>query len=222
MISTRKSVGTGHNDIVAGRSRVQYPPGIRSDPPPMETAQSTVVGTPGGLRTPDARAALAGALEALADLAAKADPETYATGLAFGFHSPIGAHFRHCIDHVEALIAGMESGEICYDRRARGTLVETDRRVGLETARERARTVRAIGDSMLDSSIVVRAVVTPDSGELLFDSTISREVLYVFHHTLHHTALMSAQATNMGIQSDPQAGRAPSTIALDARATRER
>ena len=170
----------------------------------------------------DPRTALAGALDALAALAAKADARVYAGGVAHGFHSPLGAHLRHCLDHVDALLAGIASGEICYDRRERGTVIETDRGVGLEAAAERARLVVEISDAMLDSSIEVRAVVLAGAGELRFDSTVAREVLYVFHHTIHHTALMSAQATNMGIQPDPLAGRAPATIAADARAAGRR
>jgi hypothetical protein len=77
--------------------------------------------------------------------------------------------------------------------------------------------VRAIGDAMLDSSITVHAMTTPNAPEVQFDSTVAREVLYVLHHTVHHTALMSAQATNMGIQPDPKSGRAPATLANDAR-----
>jgi hypothetical protein len=167
--------------------------------------------------TSDPRIALANALDALATLAAKADDAVYAGGLAYGFHSPLGAHFRHCIDHVDALLNGVASGEISYDRRERGTAIEKDRAAGLSAAAERAALVRAISDTMLDSSISVAAMVTPDAPEVRFDSTVAREVLYVFHHTVHHTALMSAQATNMGIQADPKAGRAPATLANDAR-----
>lgn len=163
----------------------------------------------------DPRAALAGALETLATLVAKADAQAYAAGLAYGFHSPLGAHVRHCIDHVDALLHGIASGEICYDRRERGTAIEHDRAAGLAAAADRAVLVRAIGDAVLDSSIAVRALVAPAAPELEFDSTVAREVLYVFHHTVHHTALMSAQATNMGVQPDPRAGRAPATIAHD-------
>ncbi len=166
-------------------------------------------------RGADPRAALAGALESLAALAAKADADAYAHGLAYGFHSPLGAHFRHCIDHVDALLNGIASGEICYDRRERGTEIERDRTAGLAAAADRAALVRAIGDAMLDSSITVHALVTPTAPEVAFDSTVAREVLYVLHHTVHHTALMSAQATNMGVQPDPRAGRAPATIAHD-------
>jgi hypothetical protein len=164
---------------------------------------------------PDPRGALANALDALGVLAEKADANLYASGLAFGFHSPLGAHLRHCIDHVDALLNGIASGEICYDRRERGTAIEHDRAVGLEATAGRAKLVRAIGDAALHSPIVVRAMVDPAAPEVAFRSTVAREVLYVFHHTVHHTALMSAQATNMGIQPDPRAGRAPATIAHD-------
>lgn len=164
----------------------------------------------------DPRAALAGALGSLATLAAKADDRTYAAGLAFGFHSPLGAHFRHCIDHVDALLHGLDVGEIRYDRRERGTAIELDRSVGLAAAAERAGRVRAIDGALLRTAIKVHAMISPGEPEVAFDSTVAREVLYVFHHTLHHTALMSAQATNMGIQPDPKAGRAPATIASDA------
>jgi len=39
---------------------------------------------------------------------------------------------------------------------------------------------------------------------------------------VHHTALMSAQATNMGVQPDPKAGRAPATLANDGKAAQTR
>jgi hypothetical protein len=187
-------------------------------PPSMHSAPSSAPSsaTPPSGALADPRAALAGALESLATLAAKADERAYASGLAFGFHSPLGAHVRHCIDHVDALLNGIASGEIQYDRRERGTAIERERASGLAAAADRAELVRSIGDAMLDSTIVVEALVAPAAPPLRFDSTVAREVLYVFHHTVHHTALMSAQATNMGIQPDPAMGRAPATLANDA------
>lgn len=164
----------------------------------------------------DPRAALAASLDALATLAAKADQTQYAQGLAFGFHSPLGAHFRHSIDHVDALLNGIATGEICYDRRERGTAIEHDRTAGLATAADRAALVRAIPEPALSSTITVLALTSPQAPEVRFTSSVAREVLYVFHHTVHHTALMSAQATNMGVQPDPKAGRAPATLANDA------
>jgi len=170
----------------------------------------------------DPRTALAASLEALATLAAKADQAQYAQGLAVGFHSPLGAHFRHSIDHVDALLNGIANGEVCYDRRERGTVIEHDRAAGLAAAADRAALVRAISDTALSSPITVFAMTAPQSPEVRFTSTVAREVLYVFHHTVHHTALMSAQATNMGVQPDPKAGRAPATLANDGKAAQTR
>lgn len=165
----------------------------------------------------DPRAAFAEALLKMAALAAKADAAQYAAGLAYGFHSPLGAHLRHAIDHVDALLHGLAGGEISYDRRERGTAIEKDRGAGLAAAEDRAALVRAIPTEALGSKVVVHAMVAPDAPEASFESTVAREVLYVFHHTVHHSALMSAQATNMGLQPDPKAGRAPATLANDAR-----
>ncbi|MFM1822590.1 MAG: hypothetical protein RI967_856 [Planctomycetota bacterium] len=164
----------------------------------------------------DPRRALARSLETLAALAAKCDDAQYAGGLAYGFHSPLGAHFRHCIDHVDALLHGIGSGEISYDRRERGTAIEKDRAAGLAAAADRAARVLAVDDASLTAALTVRAMVAPDAPEAAFHSSVEREFLYVFHHTVHHTALMSAQATNMGVQPDPKAGRAPATLANDA------
>jgi hypothetical protein len=164
----------------------------------------------------DPRIALAHALDALAVLVAAVDDRAYATGLAVGFHSPLGAHVRHCIDHVDALLNGTTSGEIHYDRRERGTAMEADRAIGLVAAADRARQIRAISDACLHSAIVVEAIVAPGSRPMRFDSTVAREVLYVLHHTVHHTALMSALASNLGIPVDPSVGRAPATLAHEA------
>lgn len=164
----------------------------------------------------DPRYALSQSLDTLATLAAKCDDDQYAGGLAYGFHSPLGAHFRHCIDHVDALLHGIETGEISYDRRERGTAIEKDRATGLAAAADRAARVRALDDAALAHALTVRAMVAPDAPEAVFRSSVEREILYVLHHTVHHTALMSAQATNMGVQPDPKAGRAPATLANDA------
>ena len=106
------------------------------------------------------------------------------------------------------------SARTCVTASITSTLCST---AGLAAAADRALLVRAIGDAALRAPIAVRAMVDPSAPEMSFDSTVSRELLYVFHHTVHHTALMSAQATNMGIQPDPRAGRAPATIAHDGK-----
>src|SRR4051794_12362113 len=45
--------------------------------------------------------------------------------------SSIGAHVRHCLDHVHALLSASETGELDYDQRDRGTAIETHRAAAL-------------------------------------------------------------------------------------------
>jgi hypothetical protein len=48
--------------------------------------------------------------------------------------SSIGAHVRHCLDHVAALVWAVESEDLTvdYDRRQRGTVIEANRQAALD------------------------------------------------------------------------------------------
>jgi hypothetical protein len=58
--------------------------------------------------------------------------------------SSIGGHVRHCLDHVAAVLAAARSGRLNYDVRERGTDVENDRRVALETIDRQESELRAL------------------------------------------------------------------------------
>ena len=164
-------------------------------------------------------AALASALEKLRVLVERLTNEQYTRAGMKGFDSPIAAHVRHCVDHVDALLLGLQDGEpgreIRYDRRERGTQIETDREHALATCRSRRDQVLALEPRILSDPVRVLAMVTPDHPEQLFDSTGSREMLYVFHHTVHHLALMAAHAEYLGASMEHELGRAPATLAAD-------
>ncbi len=159
--------------------------------------------------------ALAGALDELAGLISRIGPEEYSRTESEGFSSSIGAHVRHCLDHVDALIAGIAEGEIHYDRRVRGTQAETDRDYALTKIDELQSELPKMKTATLPSQIRVAALSSADGEEEIYSSSGPREVLYVFHHTVHHLALMAAQATCMGVPLDSRVGRAPATLAAD-------
>ena len=52
--------------------------------------------------------------------------ETYRARLAPRVSGSVGEHVRHCLDQVSALLAADPSTPLSYDRRHRGTTVETD------------------------------------------------------------------------------------------------
>src|SRR6516225_11939610 len=79
---------------------------------------------------------LADVIRALSDVQYRRKPVGYAS-------SNVGGHVRHCLDHVEALLAGLEEGELSYDHRQRGTEVETNREAALDVIRLQERQLLA-------------------------------------------------------------------------------
>ena len=162
--------------------------------------------------------ALAGALDKIHVLVRSVDDQQYVRTGMVGFSSSMGAHVRHCIDHVDALLLGLQEcpdREIRYDRRERGTRIESDRSEALESCIDRRDQVLQIDPASLEGPVRVLAMVTPEDPEMLFDSTGMRKLLYVFHHTVHHLALMAAHAEHLGVSLKRDLGRAPATLAAD-------
>ncbi|MAJ47709.1 MAG: hypothetical protein CBC35_10665 [Planctomycetes bacterium TMED75] len=163
--------------------------------------------------------ALIGALGKVHDLIVSVTDEQYIRSGMKGFASPLGAHVRHCLDHVDALLLGLQEEvsdpEVRYDRRERGTRLETDRSYAMSVCKDRCTQVRELNSISLQSPVRVLALVSPDQPEAVFESTGSRELLYVFHHTVHHLALMAAHAEYLGISMERELGRAPATLAAD-------
>src|SRR5258706_14944145 len=62
--------------------------------------------------------------------------KTYAHNLPVAFNASIGGHYRHCLDHFRSLLDAAESGDLNYDHRERGTLIENDRFAALNATRE--------------------------------------------------------------------------------------
>lgn len=165
--------------------------------------------------TSDPRNAICGALQNVLDLLIAMDSTQYNETSMRGFSSSIGAHTRHCVDHVDALLLGLSEGEIRYDRRERGTRIEQEREFAISAIEDRQTQLSALPGEVLDCDVRVAALVTADSGEKVFRSSGEREALYVFHHTVHHLALMASQAAQMDIFLDETVGRAPATIVAD-------
>ena len=51
----------------------------------------------------------------------------YTRKVPVAFNASIGGHYRHCLDHFRALLNAASAGDLNYNHRDRGTLVENDR-----------------------------------------------------------------------------------------------
>ena len=157
-------------------------------------------------------AALEGVLEELASVVATLSPEVYGARLFPNASGSIGEHVRHCLDHVSALVSADPSSYLSYDRRERGTAVETDPVQALRCI-QLLRIKIAVGrwSTRLDEPVCVMSTVARGGVMLSGMSTLGRELAFVLNHTIHHQAMIGLLATLLGCEVPDGFGFAPST-----------
>ncbi len=149
------------------------------------------------------------------------DDDDYAAPAPGRSSGGIGAHIRHSLDHVSALLTSTRSGVCEYDRRRRGTAVETSRRAALTRVRDLMATLACLDESRLDDPVLVESQLEPGGAMLLTRSSLGRELAFVISHTIHHNALIAQLLRAVGAAVDDRYGLAPSTPVDADRAPRE-
>ena len=166
--------------------------------------------------SPESQELVHSVLETLARgevLLAQLNDEDYTRKLRVAFNASIGGHYRHCLDHFRSLLDSATQGDLNYDHRERGTLIENDRFAALNATRE-----LRDGFENLDPVILVRplAVTSKTSyatnGSQVSPSTVGREIMYSVAHAVHHYALIGVMGGIMGLKMPPGFGVAPSTL----------
>lgn len=135
---------------------------------------------------------------------------TYASPV--GRHSPIGAQYRHVLEHYQCLLAGIDEGFVDYDARRRDAHLE----------RERAHALTITGDLVAALEALPRGADRPlevqmDSGGHGEGpdwriSSLGRELQFLVSHTVHHYALIALLLEAMGQEVPADFGVAPSTL----------
>ena len=143
-------------------------------------------------------------LDALSD-AEYADPR--------GRWAPVGAQYRHVLDHYASWIQGLPEGRVDYDDRSRDPRLESDRGFA------RSRTLECLDalaglEAHPDRPVLVQMHCggedpAPDWRE----SSAGRELQFLCSHTVHHFALIQLLLEGSGVTLDPEFGTAPSTLA---------
>ena len=161
-------------------------------------------------------------LETLAQgeaLLAQLNDEDYTRKVPVAFNASIGGHYRHCLDHFLSLLDSAAQGDLNYDHRERGTLVENDRFAALNATRELRE-----GFENLDPICLLRPLAVTcktsyaTNGSQVSPSTVGREIMYSVAHAVHHYALIGVMGGIMGLQMPPGFGVAPSTLKHQAEA----
>jgi hypothetical protein len=123
-----------------------------------------------------------------------------------------GSHVRHIIEHYEALMDGEEVAD--YDNRVRDQVLETSASVARERINLLKKNLDAHIVNHLDRSVQVKAKGSLlGEYEFIVGSTVSRELIFLASHAVHHCAILRPYCKANGILIDEYFGIAPSTVA---------
>ena len=141
----------------------------------------------------------------------------YTRKLPSVFGSTMGEHYRHCLDHFQSFLQGLDADEIDYDHRERNPQIEKDRNFALAETRRMVRCFASIPTPFLDCSINVRSKVNYDVGATpSTGSTVGRELMYAVAHAIHHYALIAVMCGVLEVRVPAGFGVAPSTLEYHA------
>lgn len=130
------------------------------------------------------------------------------------YNASIGGHYRHVIDHVVVLLAGLADQRVNYDKRQRDEGVENDRILARAKTQELLDVWNELKESQMADVIDVIGKVTYGGGDAssCVQSTLGREAMYVVIHGVHHFALIGVICNLRGIPMPEGFGIAPSTV----------
>jgi uncharacterized damage-inducible protein DinB len=155
--------------------------------------------------------ALAEHLDALADVVDRVSDLDYLARPSSGVSGSVGAHVRHCVDHVLALLDRPASGEMTYDDRQRDTALEQNRRLAVETLRRLAVRVRDVAPRTSDVPITLWTMLDRRGTRARVRTSLGRELVFVLQHTIHHEAVVAVLLASRGRVLSGHFGLAPST-----------
>ena len=166
--------------------------------------------------SPNSDELIQSAVETLAQgeaLLAQLSDADYVRKLPVAFNASIGGLYLHCLDHFRSLIDVAVEGDLNYDHRERGTLVENDRFAALNATRELRESYERLDFVFLGRPLSVTCKTSySTSGSQASPSTVGREIMYSVAHAVHHYALIGFMAGVMGLSMPPGFGVAPSTL----------
>jgi len=155
-----------------------------------------------------------GCLEQGIALLRRVSPGQFIRPQADCFHSTLGGHFRHNLDHYSCFLDGLPAGRVDYDARTRDGLVETDPAYAAGRLEAVGSDLAALGQLDFNTPLLVRMDTGSEipEGQAWAPSSVRRELQFLLSHTIHHYALIAVICHHLGLALDPVFGVAPSTL----------
>lgn len=142
-------------------------------------------------------------------------PEDYRFALPEFEGNSLGQHFRHILEFFQCLEQGVTSGTVDYAARHRNPVYE--QRPEISAAAFEAFS-HALPRFDLAQPVQVRAEFGSDLRPC-YESTVGRELLFVYDHAIHHLAIIKIGLICRfpQVQADKDLGVSPSTVKARAK-----
>jgi len=128
--------------------------------------------------------------------------------------SSVGTHLRHCLDFYQNFLAGLATGRINYDQRARDERVEKSR--SFATAKIKALieglSQLSVAVERRDLEVLLESPAAQPEASAWSRSSVKRELQFLLSHTLHHYSLIAVTLRAQGFEPGAEFGVAPSTL----------
>lgn len=162
-------------------------------------------------------------LQQAAELVEELENTFYARSEPAFYHSSVGGHLRHCIEHYESFMAGISEGKIDYDARMRDSQVECDTKIASERILNITKALGKLIDMSPAMAVRVKVECAPNDQkdeaykedaeiEVWQSSSVGRELQFLASHTVHHFAMIRSICRIAGKNLNPDFGVAPSTL----------
>lgn len=130
----------------------------------------------------------------------------------------LGKHLRHITDHYQLFFDGVNSngpnpGCIDYDQRKRVEIEENNRSTMILRLRQICGELQLLSDNTEeDRSLLISLAVDEGLKAPNVPTSLSRELIFLQSHTVHHYAIIAAILKLQNIDIDGEFGIAPSTL----------
>ncbi len=141
-------------------------------------------------------------------------PEQYVKPHSNCYHSTIGGHLRHNLDHFLCFQAGVKSGKIDYDARSREEFLETNPEYAARKMLELTVFLGTLQREDFDRALKIKmdsGATHPETGPWS-RSSLRRELQFLISHTIHHYAFIATLCSEDGSNLPKNFGVAPSTL----------
>ena len=110
------------------------------------------------------------------------------------------------------VLTAVQTGQLNYDQRERGTSVESDCRAALQVIEQQEGKLRRLAMLKPNFPLQLTVLISPSLPPVTVPTSLCRELAFVLSHTVHHSALVAVMVKLLGEAVPDRFGYAPATI----------